>query len=136
MLAVSFTGSDYGGARLNRVDPMTDKENPWSVPVTVAQIPEHGLHYDLEATAAQRDAMAAIAAVRGISSARASLDLTPIREGRVHVVGRVWAQIGQTCVVTLDPIDNAIDEAIDLVFAPASQIRELADSIDDSESEA
>ena len=28
------------------------------------------------------------------------------------------ARVGQTCVVTLDPIENEIDEAIDLVFAP------------------
>jgi hypothetical protein len=39
-------------------------------------------------------------------------------------------------VVTLDPIDNDIDEAIDLIFAPASQIRELAESVDDTEGEA
>jgi Large ribosomal RNA subunit accumulation protein YceD len=118
---------------MNRVDQMTNTENPWSVAVTVAQIPEHGLHRDIEASAAERDALAAVAGLREISSAQASLDITPIRDGRVHVVGRVLARIGQTCVVTLDPIDNAIDETIDLIFAPASQIRELAESIDDSE---
>jgi hypothetical protein len=118
---------------MNRVDQMTNMENPWRVAVTVAQIPEHGLHRDIEASAAERDALAAVAGLREISSAQASLDLTPIRDGRVHVVGRVLARIGQTCVVTLDPIDNAIDETIDLIFAPASQIRELAESIDDTE---
>jgi hypothetical protein len=118
---------------MNRVDQMTNMENPWSVAVTVAQIPEHGLHRDIEASAAERDALAAVAGLREISSAQASLNLTPVRDGRVHVVGRVLARIGQTCVVTLDPIDNAIDETIDLIFAPASQIRELAESIDDTE---
>jgi uncharacterized metal-binding protein YceD (DUF177 family) len=112
---------------------MADKDNPWSVPVTVAQIPESGLHFDLEASAEQRGAMAASAGLRDVSWARASLDVTPVRDGRVHVVGRVSARIGQTCVVTLDPIDSAIDEEVDLIFAPASQIRELAESIDDSE---
>jgi hypothetical protein len=91
------------------------------------------LHCDIEASAAERDALAVVAGLREVSSAQASLDLTPIRDGRVHVVGRVLARIGQTCVVTLDPIDNAIDETIDLIFAPASQIRELAESIDDTE---
>lgn len=118
---------------MSRVDRMTDKENPWSVAVQVAQIPEHGLHRDIEASAAERDAMAALSGLREISSAHASLDLTPIRDGRVHVVGRVSARIGQICVVALDPIDNAIDEAIDLIFAPASQIRDLAESVDDTE---
>jgi uncharacterized metal-binding protein YceD (DUF177 family) len=117
------------------MDRMTDKQNPWSVPMMVAQIPEHGLHRDIEANAAERDAMAAVAGLRDVSSAQASLDVTPIPDGRVHVVGRVWARIGQTCVVTLDPVDNDIDEAIDLIFAPASQIRELAESVDDTEAE-
>jgi uncharacterized metal-binding protein YceD (DUF177 family) len=118
------------------MDRMTDKENPWSEMVAVAQIPEGGLHRDLEASAAERAAMAAVAGLREISSAQASLDVTPIRDGRVHVVGRVSARVGQTCVVTLDPVDNDIDEAIDLIFAPASQIRELAESVDDTEGEA
>jgi hypothetical protein len=118
------------------MDRMTDKQNPWSVPILVAQIPEHGLHRDIEANTAERDAMAAVAGLRDVSSAQASLDVTPIHDGRVHVVGRVWGRIGQTCVVTLDPIDNDIDEAIDLIFAPASQIRELAESVDDTEGEA
>jgi Large ribosomal RNA subunit accumulation protein YceD len=120
----------------HRENALAEKENPWSVAVTVAQIPEHGLHRDIEASASERDAMAALAGLRGISSAHASLDITPIRDGRVHVVGRVLAQIGQTCVVSLDPIDSAIDEAIDLIFAPASQIRELAESIEDTEGDA
>jgi uncharacterized metal-binding protein YceD (DUF177 family) len=91
------------------------------------------LHRDLEASVAERDAMAAVAGLREISSAQASLDVTPIHDGRVHVVGRVSARVGQTCVVTLDPVDNDIDEAIDLIFAPASQIRELAESVDEGE---
>jgi hypothetical protein len=98
----------------------------------VAQIPEHGLHRDIEASAPERDAMAALGGLRSVSSARASLDITPVRDDRVHVVGRVFAIVGQTCVVTLEPIDNAIDEPIDLIFAPEAQIPELAESVDDN----
>jgi uncharacterized metal-binding protein YceD (DUF177 family) len=117
------------------MDRMTNKENPWSDMIAVAQIPEGGLHRELEAKAAEREAMAVLAGLRDVSSAQASLDVTPIRDGRVHVVGRVRARIGQSCVVTLDPVDNDIDEAIDLIFAPASQIRELAESVDDNQEE-
>jgi uncharacterized protein len=115
------------------MDRMKDTENPWSDMLAVAHIPEGGLHRDLQANAAERDAMAALAGLREVSSAQASLDVTPIRDGRVHVLGRVRARIGQLCVVTLDPMDNDIDEAIDLIFAPASQIRELAESVDDDQ---
>ncbi len=75
--------------------------------------------------------------MREILSASASLDVTPQSGGRVHVTGRVRARIGQTCVVSLDPIENDLDEAIDLIFAPPEQIPELADLVDEAaESEA
>ena len=109
---------------------MKDHAEPWSVPVFVAQIPDTGLHREIEADPAARDAMADISGLREILSASASLDLTPEKAGRVHVAGRVRARIGQTCVVSLDPIENNIDEAIDLVFAPPEQISELADLVD------
>jgi hypothetical protein len=111
---------------------MTDKADPWSVPVTVAQIPDTGLHRDIEAGPSTRDAMAAAAGLREILSASASLDVTPKGEGRVHVAGRVRARIGQTCVVTLDPIENDLDEPIDLIFAPPEQIPELADLVNEA----
>jgi hypothetical protein len=111
---------------------MTDHADPWSVPVLVAQIPDTGLHREIEPDPAARDAMAEIAGLREILSASASLDLTPEKAGRVHVAGRVRARIGQTCVVSLDPIENDIDEAIDLIFAPPEQIPELADLVDEA----
>jgi hypothetical protein len=111
---------------------MTDQADPWSVPIAVLQIPETGLHRDLEAGPAERAAMAGVAGLREILSASASFDVTPDKGGRFHVVGRVQARIGQTCVVTLDPIENDIDEPIDLIFAPPEQIPVLADLIDDA----
>ena len=111
---------------------MTDHADPWSVPVIVAQIPDTGLHREIEADRATRDAMAAVAGLREILSASASLDLTLEKAGRVHVAGRVRARVGQTCVVSLDPIENDIDEAVDLIFAPPEQIRELAELVDEA----
>jgi Large ribosomal RNA subunit accumulation protein YceD len=109
-------------------DPSRDpSHDPWRALVNAAQIPEGGLHREIEADAAVREAMADLAGVREISSARASFDLTPDRRGRVHVAGTVRARIGQTCVVTLDPIDNEIDETVDVMFAPSEQIPHLAD---------
>jgi len=46
---------------MNRAGHMTNKTDPWSVPVTVAQIGDTGLHRDIEANATERDAMAALA---------------------------------------------------------------------------
>jgi Large ribosomal RNA subunit accumulation protein YceD len=116
---------------MNRAS-MTDRADPWSVPVAVAQIPDTGLHRDIEASPATRQAMADVAGLREILSANASLDVTPMSGGRFHVVGRVRARIGQTCVVTLDPIENDIDEPIDLMFAPSEQIPALSDLVDEA----
>jgi hypothetical protein len=117
---------------MSRTDGMSDKPDPWRVPVVVAQIPEVGLHRDIEADQPVRKAMADVAGLREILSASASLDVMPKGGGRFHVAGRVRARVGQTCVVTLDPIENDIDEPIDLIFAPPEQIPELSDLVDDA----
>jgi hypothetical protein len=36
------------------------------------------------------------------------------------VAGRVSATVGQICVVTLDPIENEIEETVDLIFVPGA----------------
>ena len=106
--------------------------DPWSVRVAVAQIPDTGMHRDFDADQASRKAMAEVAGLREVISASASLDVVPKSGGRFHVTGYVRARIGQTCVVTLDPIENEIDEPIDLVFAPAEQIPNLSDLVDEA----
>jgi uncharacterized metal-binding protein YceD (DUF177 family) len=111
---------------------MMNTADPWRVPITLAQIPDTGLHRDFEADRAAREAMAEAGGLREVLSASASLDVTPKSGGRIHVTGHVRARIGQTCVVTLDPIENEIDEPIDLVFAPPEQIPDLSDLVDEA----
>lgn len=116
---------------MSRPERPTDTSNPWSVPIAVMQIPETGVARDIEANSGEREAIAVLGGLLEVGEAKASLLLTPIKGGHVHVTGRVWGRVGQTCVVTLDPMESDFDEAIDLVFAPPSQIRELADSVDE-----
>jgi uncharacterized metal-binding protein YceD (DUF177 family) len=111
----------------------TDKPDPWRVPVAVAQIPDTGLHRDIEADQAMRNAVADVGGLREVLSAKASFDVTPLSGGRFHVSGHVRARIGQTCVVTLDPMESDIDEAINLIFAPPEQIPQMAALVDESE---
>jgi uncharacterized metal-binding protein YceD (DUF177 family) len=117
---------------MNRTKSITDKPDPWRVPLTVEQIPDTGLHRDIEAGQAVREAMAEVADLREVLSASASLDVTPQSGGRYRVEGRVRGRVGQTCVVTLDPIETDIDEPIDLIFAPPDQIPQLSDLVDDA----
>jgi uncharacterized metal-binding protein YceD (DUF177 family) len=111
-------------------DPAKD---PWrTAPVLVGQIPEAGLHREIEADSASRRAIAEAAGLREVVSAQAAFDLALKRDGKVHVTGRVRARVGQDCVVTLDPIENDIDEPVDLIFAPPDQIPDMADLVDDN----
>lgn len=110
---------------------------PWSVPVPVAEIPEAGLFQTIEARPDERKAMAELGGLPAIAAVKAELKLLPVRGGTVHVTGRVTGRVTQACVVSLDPVENDVDEDVDVVFAPPSQIRELAESMeeDDGESE-
>jgi uncharacterized metal-binding protein YceD (DUF177 family) len=111
----------------------TEKPDPWRVPVAVAQIPETGLHRDIQADPAVRHAMAEMGGLREVLSAQASLDVTPKSGGRFHVTGHVRARIGQTCVVTLEEIESDIDEPVDLIFAPPEQVPQMAALVDEAE---
>lgn len=113
---------------MNRATP--DQTDPWRVTVNVTQIPERGLHRDIEAGPAVRAAMTQIAGLRDVVFARASFDMSLRSGGRVQVTGSVTARIVQTCVVTLDPVENDIDEEIDLIFAPEEQIRHVDEDFD------
>jgi Large ribosomal RNA subunit accumulation protein YceD len=98
---------------------MEKTENPWSAPVEVEDIPETGLHVEIDAPAEIRAAVAELASLRGLPQFVAAFDLT--RQGAgVHVSGQVNARIGQTCVVTLEPIESEVSEAIELQFVPGS----------------
>jgi hypothetical protein len=96
---------------------MKKAANPWSVPVAVEDIPDTGLHVAIEAPATVRAEIAELAAVRDLPQLSAVFDLTRLG-AEVHVTGQVSARVGQTCVVTLEPIESAVEEAVDLDFAP------------------
>jgi uncharacterized metal-binding protein YceD (DUF177 family) len=90
---------------------------PWSVPVAVDEIPETGLHREIEAPASVLAAIAKLASVREVSRLSAAFDLTRTGAG-ARVEGTVRATVGQTCVVSLEPMETDVEEAIDLRFAP------------------
>lgn len=91
---------------------------PWQVPVAAEDIAETGQHFDLVADEEARAGVARMAGLRDLSRLEANFDVTRHGIGGLRVVGRVSADVGQSCVVTLEPIVNEIEEEIDLVFAP------------------
>lgn len=98
---------------------MIQPTQPWHVPVRLEDIPETGLHLDLVADEHVRAGVAALAGVPEMPRLVAALDLTR-HGGGLRATGRVSATVEQTCVVTLEPVENQVDESIDVIFAPSS----------------
>jgi hypothetical protein len=114
----------------------SDKQKPsarelWSAPQPVADIPETGLHRELVADAQTRAQVAAGTGLRDVSKLTARFDLVPGAGEKIHVTGHVSAVVGQTCVVTLEPLDSTIEERIDVTFAPGVEEPEPAPESDD-----
>jgi Large ribosomal RNA subunit accumulation protein YceD len=110
---------------------------PWQVPVSVHDVPASGRRFELEADAATRAAIAKSAGLRALPRLQASFDVSRHGADGLHVVGRVQATIGQECVVSLDPIDNEVEETVELIFvagatpgagdAPGRETMEIGD---------
>jgi hypothetical protein len=96
---------------------MSKASRPWSVPVAVEDIPDTGLHLVIEAPADARAELAALAGVREVPEVSAEFDLTRLGTG-VQLTGAVKAKVGQTCVVSLEPIETEVAEAVNLRFIP------------------
>ena len=101
-------------------EPRSENEGraPWHVPLALENVPETGQHLDLVANAEVRAGVARMAGLRDLPRLQASFDVTRHGSG-LRVQGRVSATVGQTCVVTLEPLANEVEEAIDLVSRTA-----------------
>jgi uncharacterized metal-binding protein YceD (DUF177 family) len=97
---------------------MNNSPHGWSVPVRFEDIPDAGLRVDLAADDGVRTALARAAGVEAVARVEAAFDVT--RHGRdgLHVKGSISANVRQTCVVTLEPVENEIEEPVDLTFVP------------------
>jgi hypothetical protein len=97
--------------------------SPWHFPVAVEDVPELGEHFDLTADSQVRAAIAKAAGLRDLTRLEANFDVNRQRGG-LRVVGRIAATVGQTCVVTLEPVANEVAEDVDLLFAPQASVAE------------
>ena len=89
---------------------------PWSVPLAVQDVPAEGQQVHLAADAGARAGVAKVAGLSDVSRLAADLAVVPQGGDGVRVTGRVSATVGQTCVVTLDPVQNEIDEPVDVLY--------------------
>lgn len=92
--------------------------SPISFPVDVARLPGKGMTVKIDADADQRAALAGIHGLAEIGRLSAELLVAPWKKDGVRVEGRLSARVVQSCVVTLEPVEEAMDEEISAVFLP------------------
>jgi uncharacterized metal-binding protein YceD (DUF177 family) len=102
----------------------------WRYRVALDAIPADGLVQEFEADAAERQAMRELAEVRDVSAARARFELHPVGRGRVRASGRITATVGQTCVVSLDPMETVVDEPVEALFVPVDEVEAVTKALD------
>jgi hypothetical protein len=93
---------------------------PWRVPVPAEDVPEQGQHFALVADVETRADIARMARLRDLQRLEADFDVARQSGGGLRVLGRVSASVGQTCVVSLEPLVNEVEEDVDLLFMPPS----------------
>jgi hypothetical protein len=90
----------------------------WRVPVRIEDVPIGGQRFDLAADEPTRAALARAAGLLALPRLAATFDVAHRGRDGLRVTGTVAATVSQACVVTLDPVDSAIEETVDLTFVP------------------
>lgn len=95
-------------------------------PIAVDAVPETGLDMDIEASEAERAALAQDCGLAAIKEFKARFHVQKRNSGRYRVEGRLTACVTQICVVSLDPFETLVEAGIEVDFAPASQALNLS----------
>ena len=88
----------------------------------VAQAEGEPRSVTVEATEAERAALASEMGIPAIASLKASLTISEAGRGRFDVTGEVRAKLTQICVVTLDPFESELVEPVEIRFAPPEEV--------------
>ena len=95
-----------------------DDDTPFSYPVKVGHISANPVEVTISADAAERAGLAALWSILEVKALTATFEVRRWKRDGVRLKGRVSADIVQACVVTLDPVESHIDEAVEAVFVP------------------
>lgn len=90
----------------------------FSRPVTIAAIPLDGRREKIAASPAECLSLAERLGLLDVNHLEADLRIRPESDGTVRVRGRLRASVVQSCVVSLAPVPEEIDEAVDWRVPP------------------
>jgi len=92
-------------------------QEPFSRMLRVGALPREGQTVTIEASPAEREALATLYKLPSIEALVATLVLKPTARDGVRVRGAVHGELTHVCVVSLEPFPATIDEALDVRFA-------------------
>ncbi len=91
---------------------------PFSYQVKVGHISANPVEVHVEADTSELKALAETWNVVSVDDLSADLQIARWKRDGVRIKGRVQAKIVQSCVVTLEPVESAIDESFEQIFVP------------------
>ena len=109
---------------------MIEDSLSWSYPIAVADLSPDGVELTLTPDQEIRAELARHAGVLAVPKLVAKLKVLPDGRGGAVVEGRLEAAVRQTCVVSLDPFDNRVNEPIAIRFSPTAAVRPAGGTID------
>jgi hypothetical protein len=95
------------------------KAGSLSLSVRADDIPAAGRRFRVEANEAERRSLAEDLGIADVTELAADFDVRPLGGGAFSVHGSLTASVVQTDVVTLEPVRQAVEEAIDLTLVAA-----------------
>jgi uncharacterized metal-binding protein YceD (DUF177 family) len=115
----------------NKSDPGASAPE-FSRPLDVARIGSGETVHDISATPAERDALARRFGLLGMASLEARVRLRRAPAGaRLHLAGHLTADVTQACVVSLEPVENHVEEDFTVVYGALPEDADVSVDVDD-----
>lgn len=91
-------------------------ELEYSFPIDATQVPSLGREYELVPKELDRKRISERLNINTLTSLKASVHVTIGRAGVIEVRGHISAHLTQPCVVTLEPVEEDVEEDFELRF--------------------
>jgi hypothetical protein len=101
----------------------------WRIPLHA--IGANGITGSHTASPAECKELARVVDILACESLKVEYKIVPLRSGIYRLTGRILADLKQQCVVTLEPISEHIDEAINTELRPADMLPEGVQDVEE-----
>ncbi|HTY67176.1 MAG TPA: DUF177 domain-containing protein [Alphaproteobacteria bacterium] len=104
----------------------------FSRPIELARIGTAETAHEISATQAEREALTQRFGLLGLARLEARVRVRRTHAGtQVHLAGHLSADVTQACVVTLEPVDNRVEEDFTLVYGEVAKDADVSVDVDE-----